>query len=110
MAAPDCAICMMPLTNPPCGPCGDHTFCLGCLQAALAVHRECPTCRVVAHQGWTPRPATFLRGVLESAAATAGVPPEAKAAVYALQMFLQAHSAAQRQLGEMAQRALVRLD
>ena len=106
MATPDCAICMTPLTNPACGPCGDHAFCMGCLQAAVAVHRECPTCRVAAHQGWTPRPATFLRGVLESAAAVAAAAAApASGAAHALQQFMQTHLAMQQQYQESTLKA-----
>ena len=88
----------MPLTNPASGPCNDHTFCLGCLQAALAVNRECPTCRKAALPGWTPNVSTFLRGMLESAAAAAAAP--AGGAAQTLQQFMQTHLAAQQQLNE----------
>ena len=111
MAAPDCAICMMPLTNPASGPCNDHTFCLGCLQAALAVNRECPTCRKAALPGWMPRVSTFLRGVLESAAAVAAAAVAAAAAApasgagHALQQFMQIHLALQQQQTETVLKA-----
>ena len=104
MATPDCAICMMPLTNPACGPCGDHTFCLGCLRAALAVNRECPSCRAAALPGWTPRVSTFMRSLLESAAVMAAAPAPAVGISQALQLFLQAQNSAQQQQHEMMQK------
>ncbi|KAK9846285.1 hypothetical protein WJX81_000958 [Elliptochloris bilobata] len=43
-AGAKCAICLEPMSQMACGPCG-HVFCDSCLRASVKVNKRCPTCR-----------------------------------------------------------------
>lgn len=40
----DCILCLMPMTNPSCAPCG-HIYCWGCILNWANDKQECPLCR-----------------------------------------------------------------
>ncbi|CCK72237.1 ubiquitin-protein ligase peroxin 10 KNAG_0J01560 [Huiozyma naganishii CBS 8797] len=40
----DCTLCLLPMTNPSCAPCG-HTYCWDCLFKWCNERPECPLCR-----------------------------------------------------------------
>lgn len=42
--ARDCILCLMPMTNPSCAPCG-HIYCWSCLLNWSNDKQECPLCR-----------------------------------------------------------------
>lgn len=39
-----CPVCLDPIKEPACGPCG-HAFCHGCIKQALSKAAKCPSCR-----------------------------------------------------------------
>lgn len=44
----DCTLCLSPITDPSCAPCG-HIYCWDCLQNWCSERPECPLCRQKCH-------------------------------------------------------------
>ena len=58
-----CAVCTDIMSSPATLPCG-HSFCLGCVRAALSVREECPACRAKASKTLPLAVNTIVRAMI----------------------------------------------